>query len=164
MSDLPPPPAPPPPPPPGANDPPPGYVAYGQHQAAGHGAYAGFWIRFLAALVDGILIGIVAGFAGAVLGAEGASVNLLNLLIGVAYFGAMEGGATGQTLGKKVCNIRVVDADTGQPGIGAGRAIGRYFARWLSAIVLLLGYLWMLWDPKKQTWHDKLVSSIVVKV
>ena len=41
--------------------------------------------------------------------------------------------------------------------------IGRYFARWLSAIPLLLGYFWMLWDPKKQTWHDKLVSTIVVK-
>ena len=163
MSDLPPPPTPPPPPPPGGNEPPPGYVAYGQHQPAGHGAYAGFWIRFLAALVDGILLGIATSFVGAILGLDGNGINGLNLVAGVIYFGLLEGGTTGQTLGKRVCNIRVIDANTGQAGIGVGRAIGRYFARWLSAIVLLLGYLWMLWDPKKQTWHDKLVSSIVVK-
>jgi uncharacterized RDD family membrane protein YckC len=167
MSDLPPPPEPPPPPPPPPGGtpapPPPGYVAYGQHQPAGHGAYAGFWIRFAAALLDGILIGIAVGILGAVVGVEGNGANLLNLIAGVAYFGALEGGATGQTLGKKVCGLRVVDATTGQAGIGVGRAIGRYFARWLSAIPLLLGYLWMLWDDKKQTWHDKLVSSLVVK-
>ena len=157
MSDLPPPPAPPPPPPPG-------YVAYGQHQPVGQGEYAGFWIRFVAAFVDGILIGIVAGIAAALIDVDDPASNLVNLVLGLAYFAVLEGGPTGQTLGKKACNIRVVDADTGQPGIGPGRAIGRYFARWLSAIVLLLGYLWMLWDDRKQTWHDKLVSTVVVKV
>jgi uncharacterized RDD family membrane protein YckC len=155
MSDLPPPPVPPPPPPPG-------YVAYGQHEPVA-GAYAGFWIRFGAAFLDGILIGIAVGIVGAILGLERGASNLLNLIVGVAYFGALEGGATGQTLGKMACGIRVVDATTGQPGIGVGRAIGRYFARWLSAIALLLGYFWMLWDDRKQTWHDKLVSSLVVK-
>ena len=54
------------------------------------------------------------------------------------------------------------DAATAQP-IGAGRAIGRYFAMFLSAILCYLGYLWMLWDPQKQTWHDKIASSVVVK-
>ena len=166
MSDLPPPPPenpPPPPPPPSfTNAPPPGYVPYGEHRGL-QVELAGFWIRFLAALVDGILIGIVVGIAGGVLGVESNGSTLLNILAGVAYYGLLEGGATGQTLGKKICAIRVVDADSGLPGIGVGRGIGRYFARWLSAIPLLLGYFWMLWDPKKQTWHDKLVSSIVVK-
>jgi uncharacterized RDD family membrane protein YckC len=114
-------------------------------------------------LVDGILIGIAVGIVGAILGVEGNGSTLLNIVAGVAYYGLLEGGATGQTIGKKICAIRVVDAESGQPGIGVGRGIGRYFARWLSAIPLLLGYFWMLWDPKKQTWHDKLVSSIVVK-
>jgi uncharacterized RDD family membrane protein YckC len=154
MSDLPPPPVPPPPPPPG-------YVAYGQHQPVG--TYAGFWIRFGAALLDGILIGIAMGILGAVLGLDRGTANLLNLIAGVAYFGALEGGASGQTLGKQACGIRVVDATTGQPGIGVGRAIGRYFARWLSTIVIFLGYFWMLWDDRKQTWHDKLVTSVVVR-
>jgi uncharacterized RDD family membrane protein YckC len=88
----------------------------------------------------------VAGFAG-----------------GVAYYAVLEGGLTGQTLGKKICSIRVVDATTFQPGVGVGRGIGRYFARWLSAIPFGLGYLWMLWDENKQTWHDKLTHVVVTR-
>ena len=176
MSDLPPPPdhtpPPPPPPPPGGgplppppsftSPAPPGYVPYGQHQDAQR-EFAGFWIRFAASLLDAILIGIAVGVVGGALDIDSNSINLLQILVGVAYYGVLEGGDTGQTLGKKVCGIRVVDADTGRPGIGVGRGIGRYFARWLSAIPLGLGYFWMLWDAKKQTWHDKLVSTVVVK-
>jgi uncharacterized RDD family membrane protein YckC len=175
MSELPPPPEIPPPPP---------YASDGPH-----GAFAGFWIRFLAAVLDALVIGVPMAILGMLTGGtDSTSVdsfgnrshstsfrigygftpgvelwfNLLNLVVGVAYFASLEGGATGQTLGKRICSLRVVDAVTGQPGIGAGRAIGRYFARWLSAIPLLLGYLWMLWDPKKQCWHDKLVNDVVV--
>jgi uncharacterized RDD family membrane protein YckC len=68
----------------------------------------------------------------------------------------------GQTPGKKALGLRTIDQATGQP-IGFGRAVGRMFARILSQQVLFLGYLWMLWDENKQTWHDKLVRSIVVK-
>jgi uncharacterized RDD family membrane protein YckC len=163
MSDLPPPPEnlPPPPPPPFTSPAPPGYVPYGEHRQ-GPASLAGFWIRFAAALLDGILLGIAVGFVGAILGMEQGGINLLNLVVGVVYFGLLEGGPTGQTLGKKVCGIRVVDVDTGQAGIGVGRGIGRYFARWLSAIPFLLGYFWMLWDSKKQCWHDKLVRTLVV--
>jgi uncharacterized RDD family membrane protein YckC len=189
MSELPPPP--PPPPPSGPLPPPPGYTTYGQHLPATQGTFAGFWIRFLAALIDGLIIGVPLAIIGAMVGAfdttttdafgnqtESSSFrvsygwtpgapawfNLLNTLVGVAYYASLEGGPTGQTLGKRVCNIRVVDATTGQPGIGIGRGIGRYFARILSAIPLGLGYLWMLWDDRKQTWHDKLVTTVVVKV
>ena len=46
----------------------------------------------------------------------------------------------------------------------AGAAVGRYlFAAFISGNFLLLGYLWSLWDDRKQTWHDKVVSSVVVK-
>lgn len=68
----------------------------------------------------------------------------------------------GQTPGMKAAGIRVVDAQSSQP-IGTGRAVGRYFATFLSGIPCALGYLWMLWDPNKQTWHDKLVNSVVVR-
>jgi len=81
---------------------------------------------------------------------------------GVLYFALMEGGS-GQTLGKKALGIRVVDKRTGG-SIGTGRGVGRYFARWLSELVCWLGYLWMLWDPEKQCWHDKLVNDYVIKV
>lgn len=188
MSDLPPPP---PPPPPGPPAPPPGYVNYGDHVRPGtYAPLAGFWIRFLAMLIDGIIIGIPFWILGSITGAYDTTTNdafgnevertdfrfgygftpgvplwfnLLSTAAGVAYYASLEGGVTGQTLGKRICNIRVVDATTGQPGIGPGRGVGRYFARWLSAIPLGLGYFWMLWDQRKQTWHDKLVTTLVVK-
>ena len=190
MSDLPPPPENlPPPPPPYNAPPPPGYVPYEQHRGL-QVAFAGFWIRFLALFIDSLIIGIPMGVLGVVTGATDSTTvdafgnttestnfrfgygitpdvplwfNILSLAVGVAYYATLEGGATGQTLGKRICNIRVVDEVTGQPGIGFGRGVGRYFARWLSAIPLGLGYFWMLWDPKKQCWHDKLVHDLVVK-
>lgn len=171
MSDLPPPPTGPPPPPPG-------YTNYGDHlRPGGHATLAGFWIRFLAALIDGVILSIPTSIlialidggdayfsigAGTRPGAT-AAANLVGTVVGVLYYSFLEGGATGQTLGKRVVGIRVVDASTGQPGIGVGRGVGRYFARWLSSIPLGLGYFWMLWDGRKQTWHDKLVGSLVVK-
>jgi uncharacterized RDD family membrane protein YckC len=119
-------------------------------------------MRLLALILDDLIIGVPLGIIGAAVGG-GAGWQLIELIIGVAYFASLEGGATGQTVGKRICGVRVVDAETGQPGVGIGRAIGRYFGRILSGLVLLLGFLWMLWDPKKQTWHDKLARTIVVK-
>jgi uncharacterized RDD family membrane protein YckC len=171
----------PPPPPPGgtAYPPPPAYTQQGYGWAATPAGpqYAGFWWRALALLIDNLVISAPISLLAFALDPDrfelsagvgynpGVSilVNVLSLVAGLLYHGLLEGGPSGQTIGKKVCNIRVVDADTYQPGIGVGRGIGRYFARMLSTIVCLLGYLWMLWDPKKQTWHDKIVSSLVVK-
>ena len=87
-------------------------------------------------------------------------IVLAGFVAAVLYYGFLE-GRTGQTIGKRALGITVLDAHTGTP-IGVGRAIGRYFGRILSGIACLLGYLWMLWDPNKQTWHDKIVSSYVV--
>lgn len=68
-----------------------------------------------------------------------------------------------QTPGQKALNIRVVDANSGQ-SIGMGRALGRYlFRSFVSGSICLLGYLWMLWDPNKQTWHDKVTNSVVIQ-
>ena len=70
----------------------------------------------------------------------------------------------GQTWGRKIVGIKVVRADNGQP-IGYGRAIGRMlFAGLISGSFCGLGYLWMLWDKDQQTWHDKVVGSVVVRV
>ena len=124
------------------------------------GPRAGFWRRFAAALIDGIIVGVVSGVLEAALHSVG---YVLGVVLGVAYYGWLEGSASGQTVGKRGMGIRVYDLRSGGP-IGPGRAIGRYFARILSAIPLLLGYFWMLWDAEKQTWHDKLVGSVVVPV
>jgi uncharacterized RDD family membrane protein YckC len=85
----------------------------------------------------------------------------LGLLISLAYFTYFEGGEKGQTLGKMALSIRVVDFDTGGP-IGYARGAVRWIGRYLSSIVFLLGYFWMLWDKEKQTWHDKLANDVVV--
>jgi uncharacterized RDD family membrane protein YckC len=124
------------------------------------GPRAGFWQRFAAAFLDGILLGVVGLILGAALKGAGSA---LSLVVGIAYFTLLEGGPTGQTVGKKALGIRVVSFETGGP-IGYGRGFIRWIGRYVSAIVLLLGYFWMLWDKEKQCWHDKFASDVVVPV
>ncbi len=106
-------------------------------------------------------------FHGLCRGPSGATIAIA-LLLGLAAFAAAivywakTEGVTGQTIGKRALGIKTIDINTGAP-IGSGRAVGRYFARILSGAICYLGYFWMLWDPKKQTWHDKIVSSAVVR-
>jgi uncharacterized RDD family membrane protein YckC len=84
-------------------------------------------------------------------------------LIGGFLYHTLMVGKSGQTIGKRVAGVRVIDANNGGV-IGNGRAFGRYlFQSLISGNVCFLGYLWMLWDERKQTWHDKVVNSIVVR-
>lgn len=118
---------------------------------------ANFGLRFGAWLIDIIGLTVISLVLGAAIGGFG---RFLGFLIGVGYYGYLE-GERGQTLGKQVLNIKVVDQNTGA-FIGVGRGVGRYFARWISAIPCLLGFFWMIWDGESQTWHDKIVSNRVV--
>jgi uncharacterized RDD family membrane protein YckC len=120
-------------------------------------ARSGFWRRFVAAVIDGIVIGVVSGILRAILGNTGEG---LGFLVGAAYFTYFH-GSTGQTPGNAALSIRVIDLQGGGP-IGFPRAFIRWLVSIVSAIVFLLGYLWMLWDPEKQTWHDKAAGSVVV--
>jgi uncharacterized RDD family membrane protein YckC len=122
-------------------------------------ARAGFWRRFAAALIDGIVLGVVSTILKAILGNAGTG---LGLLISLGYFTYFHGG-TGQTPGDAALAIRVVDLQGGG-SIGHMRAFVRWIVSILSAIALLIGYLWMLWDSEKQTWHDKAAGSVVVPV
>lgn len=124
------------------------------------GPRAGFWKRFGASFLDGILLAVV---NVALVQAVGGAGQAISVGLGLAYYAVLEGGATGQTLGKRALGIRVISFETGGP-IGYGRALIRYLGRIVSAIVLFLGYLWMLWDGQKQTWHDKMAGSVVVPV
>lgn len=140
-------------------DRPPSTSGYGD-DGGPSGPRAGFWRRFGGSLIDGILVGIVNGVLTATLKGTGYA---LALLISLAYFTYFEGGATGQTLGKRAVGIRVISFDDGGP-IGYGRGFIRWIGRILSTIPLLLGYFWMLWDGEKQCWHDKLAGDVVVPV
>jgi uncharacterized RDD family membrane protein YckC len=125
------------------------------------GPRAGFWRRFAAALIDGVLLGVVNVILRAILGTSGGSG--VGILLSLAYYTYFEGGSKGQTPGKAALGIRVVDL-SGGGSIGYGRAFIRWIGRFVSAIVFLLGYFWMLWDKERQTWHDKFANSVVVPV
>ena len=123
------------------------------------GPRASFWLRLAAAIIDGVLLGVIGSIITFIVGdVLGAAVNLL---LGLAYYAYLEGSPSGQTIGKKAMNIRVVDFNGGGP-IGPTRALIRYLGRIVSSIPCLLGYFWMLWDSEKQTWHDKIATTVVV--
>ena len=133
------------------------------------GPRSGFWRRAGAALIDGILLAIPVNILAALFGvdtfgytgADAPSYQALSTLAGWAYGTYFEGAGAGQTVGKKVLNIRVIDFRTGG-ALGYSKAFVRQLVKVVSAIPCALGYLWMLWDREKQTWHDKVATTVVV--
>jgi uncharacterized RDD family membrane protein YckC len=140
-------------------------VPAGEMQAASgpSGPRAGFWRRFAAVIVDGLVLAIptipVTVFVDDV-----ATINVITTIISLVYYVLLEGSASGQTVGKRALGIRVFDFRGGTGSIGYGRALVRNLVKYVSGVVVLLGYLWMLWDREKQTWHDKAATSVVVPV
>jgi uncharacterized RDD family membrane protein YckC len=72
-----------------------------------------------------------------------------------------QGGTTGQSLGKKVLNLRLVSEETGQP-IGMLMAFVRDICHFIDAIICYVGFLFPLWDSKRQTIADKIVKTLVI--
>jgi uncharacterized RDD family membrane protein YckC len=93
--------------------------------------------------------------------ALGNIIGLLGLVWGV--YNAWLNGTTGQSVGKKVAGLKVVDANTGQL-IGGGKGILRWLAHIVDAIICYIGFLFPLWDSKKQTLADKIVGTVVLNV
>ncbi|CAN5611477.1 RDD family protein [soil metagenome] len=122
------------------------------------GPRANFGQRLLAYLVDGLIVGVVSYLVQLLFGDAG---GFLSVILGLAYFVYLEGSPAGQTVGKKLLNIRVVDFQSGGP-LGFGKAAIRYVGRIVSGIPCALGYFWMLWDKERQTWHDKIATTAVV--
>ncbi len=82
------------------------------------------------------------------------------LVVAVLYCRAL---GRGQTWGMKMTNIKLVKAETGLP-VGFGLALGRsLFGNFISSSIFYLGYLWAAWDDNKQTWHDKIAGTYVVR-
>jgi uncharacterized RDD family membrane protein YckC len=71
------------------------------------------------------------------------------------------GGTTGQSLGKKALNIRLVSEETGQP-IGMLMAFARDICHFVDSIICYIGFLFPLWDAKRQTLADKIVKTVVI--
>lgn len=130
--------------------------------------YAGFWIRVAAALIDSVLMYIVF-FGAAFLFMDGGLENIamgmtitLQLIFaaaGILYFAGMESSSRQATLGKMAVGIKVCNAQGEQ--LSFANALGRYFAKFISAITLYIGFMMVGWDKKKQGLHDKIASTYV---
>lgn len=85
-------------------------------------------------------------------------------LIGFTFWNlAYKRGTTGQTIGQKVVKIKTISEETGQP-LGFGGAFLRQICHFVDSIACSIGYLAPLWDEKNQTWADKIVKSVVIRV
>jgi uncharacterized RDD family membrane protein YckC len=122
-------------------------------------AKAGFWIRFVAFLIDIILLAIVGGIIQAIFGITAA--GYINFVIGLAYFiyfwSAMGGG---QTLGMRAMKVRVVKTDGSELTLVG--ALLRYIGVVISVIPVFIGLIWAAFDANKQGWHDKIAGTYVV--
>lgn len=122
--------------------------------------YMGFWIRLAALLIDGILLTIVSLVLRFALG-ESTFISMLNLAINLGYAIILTAWR-GQTVGKMALGIQVLDRQGNIPGIGAV-LLREIIGKFLSAIALGLGYLWVAWDKEKRGWHDHIAGTYVVR-
>ena len=138
--------------------------------------FAGFWIRVGAYLIDIIILGIAITILQTVTGInmgvnfdpdlaptglEGEGASLLQLIIGIAYFAGLESSSWQATVGKKALGLVVVDTSGNR--VSFLRALGRYLAKIVSAIILLIGYIMVAFTEKKQGLHDMIASTLVIK-
>lgn len=99
---------------------------------------------------DGLALGLVIVAAGGL------------VAFGFAFWNQIvRQGRTGQSLGKQWMSITLIDERTGQP-LGVGMNFVRELAHFVDGIACDIGYLWPLWDPKRQTFADKIMTTVVV--
>src|SRR5580698_5466654 len=161
---------------PGYGQPQYGQPTYGQDpysQAPGYGGpgyapppaspLASWGVRVVAYLVDFVpnfvLDGIGSGFRD-----SAKAVYYICALAGLAWiiYNRWIQGGKGQSLGKKVMHLRLIGERTGQP-IGTLMAFARDIAHIIDTIICFVGYLFPLWDAKKQTLADKIVKTLVIQ-
>ncbi|HXN26313.1 MAG TPA: RDD family protein [Candidatus Acidoferrales bacterium] len=148
-------------------------------------AYAGFWLRFVAWIIDRIALQIASSILllpfGASLGvrqflrnhppsspeelfplfASMGRIFLLTTVLTWLYYALLESSAWQATLGKKALGLEVTDLAGSR--IQFGRATGRYFARWLSVMTIGIGYIMAGFTEKKQALHDILAGTLVIR-
>ncbi len=142
--------------------------------AAGPVAYAGFWRRFVAILLDGLLIGAAFGILGGPFGMwrgwafhrPGHFGGLgcfggLHTLVTWLYFALLESSASQATLGKQVIGIAVTDLYGRR--VSFARATGRHFGKILSAITLGIGFVMAGLTARRQALHDMLAECVVIR-
>lgn len=144
--------------------------------------YAGFWKRFVAVIIDSILLYVVntiitLAFFGssmaslsrvrqndpaaamAIAGGAGL-IWLISIALGWLYSALMESSANQGTLGKMALGLRVTDLDGNR--ISFARATGRYFGKFVSTIILCIGFIMAGFTAKKQALHDMIAGTLVL--
>ena len=165
----------------------PAYAQPGWQAAAARPAvaYAGFWLRFVAIIIDGILLAFVGwivflpfaasiGMRGIFMGRPPSRPEELFPLFGLIfrmaairtvlnwlYFSLLESSSWQATLGKKALGLEVTDLAGNR--ISFGRATGRFFAKYISAIILMIGFIMAGFTEKKQALHDILAGTLVIR-
>jgi len=134
----------------------------------GSTTYAGFWRRFAAWILDGLLLSLVAlpfslqfGGDAAAQGGRASATGTISTVVGWLYYALMESSSKQATVGKMALGIVVTDLEGRR--IGFGRATGRYFAKILSALILGIGFLMAGFTERKQALHDMVASTLVLK-
>lgn len=125
--------------------------------------YAGFWKRFAAYIVDVIaliVIGIIVRLILHLLHAPGGIYYPVGIVIYWLYFAYQESSVKQATLGKQALGIKVTDLEGNR--ISFARATGRYFAKYVSSFILMIGWIMAAFTEKKQALHDMIASTLVV--
>ncbi|MGH9528894.1 MAG: RDD family protein [Terriglobales bacterium] len=142
--------------------------------------YGGFWIRFVAAVIDGIvvqavvmpfafIVGVLVGVVGAV-STTGQGLSMITmtpiiisgtfgLLVSWIYEAAMESSSRQATLGKMAFGMKVTDLQGNR--ISFARATARHFSKFLSALILFLGYIMAGFTAQKRALHDMIAGTVV---
>ncbi len=150
-------------------------------------AYAGFWLRLVAVIIDFIVLGFVGwivllpfaasmgmGMRGIFMGHPPSRPEDLFPMIGLIfrmwavrtvlhwlYFSLFESSGWQATLGKKALGLEVTDLAGRR--ISFGRATGRFFGKYISAIILFIGFIMAGFTEKKQALHDILAGTLVIR-
>jgi uncharacterized RDD family membrane protein YckC len=146
--------------------------------------YAGFWLRFVAFIIDAIILGFI-GFIftvpfmarlplgsfmrgrpfapedWALYAGMFRRVFIIRVVINWLYYALLQSSAWQATLGKKALGMEVTDLEGRR--ISFGRATGRFFAKILSALILFIGFFMIGFTAKKQGLHDILAGTLVLR-
>ena len=162
-------------------------TAYAPPAALDTARFGGFWIRFVAIVIDALVLGVAQtliiapimaalGFAvsspammdpedgmaafSALMGAMGL-IQVVSLVVGWLYFALMQSSKYQATLGKMALGLKVVDSEGMR--LSFGKASLRYIGKFVSSLVLMIGYIIAAFNPKKQALHDMIAGTYVIK-
>ena len=138
-------------------------------------SYAGFWRRLIAYAIDSLIIGVPLMVIGRMFGwvtleqtansaeayTTSSGFTLFAGVVATLYFVLMESSDKQATFGKSVFGLRVTNMQGGR--ISLGQAFIRYFSKFLSAMIVYVGFMMAGWTEKKQALHDKLAGTLVVR-